>query len=95
LEKVEGSDLNEDQKEDLLILVSLYQDVLIEEIEGLPQTPLLEFRVELHDYSPLIQKPYVVRPVLEEILKRLIQRYADAGFYIRGTSQYFFLLLSW
>jgi hypothetical protein len=35
LEKVEGSDLNEDQKEDLLNLVSLYQDVLIEGTEGL------------------------------------------------------------
>jgi hypothetical protein len=47
LEEVEGSDLNEDQKEDLLNLVSLYQDFSIEGIEGLPQTPLLEFRVEL------------------------------------------------
>jgi len=49
LEKVEGSDLNEDQKEDLLNLVSLYQDIFIKGIEGLPQTPLLEFRVELND----------------------------------------------
>ena len=49
LEKVEGSDLNEDQKEDLLNLVSLYQDISIEGIEGLPQTPLLEFRVELNE----------------------------------------------
>jgi len=88
LEKVEVSDLNEDQKEDLLNLVSLYQDIFIEGIEGLPQTPLLEFRVKLNDYSPLIQKPYVVGPVLEEIMKRLIQQYVDAGFYIRGTSQY-------
>ena len=85
LEKVEGCDLNEDQKEELLNLVSLYQDM---GIEGLPQTPLLEFRVELNDYSPLIQNPYVVGPVLEEIMKRLIQQYVDAGFYIRGTSQY-------
>jgi hypothetical protein len=88
LEKVEGSDLNEDQKEDLLNLVSLYQTVFIDGIEGLPQTPLLEFRVELNDYSPLIQKPYVVGLFLEETMKRLIQQYVDAGFYIRGTSQY-------
>ena len=88
LEKVEGSDLNEDQKEALLNLVGLYQDIFTKGIEGLPQTPLLEFRVELNDYSPLIQKPYVVGPVLEEIMKRLIQQYVDAGFYIRGTSQY-------
>ena len=67
--------------------LSLYQDTFIEEIEGLPQTPLLEFHVELSDYSPLIQKHYVVGPVLEEIMKRLIQQYVDAGFYIRGTSQ--------
>jgi hypothetical protein len=38
VEKVEGSDINEDQKEDLLNLVSLYQDIFIEGIEGLPQT---------------------------------------------------------
>jgi len=63
LEKVEGSDLNEDQKEDLLNLVSLYQNIFIERIEGLPQTPLLKFREELNYYSPLIQKPYVVGPV--------------------------------
>ena len=88
LEKVEGSHLNEDQKEDLLSLVSLYQDIFIEGIERLRQTPLLEFRVQLNDYSPLIQKPYVVRPVLEEIMKRLLQQYVDAGFYTRGSSQY-------
>jgi len=88
LEKVEGSDFKEDQKEDLLNLVSLFQDIFIEGIEGLPQTPLLEFRVELNEYSPLSQKPYVVWPVLEEIMKSLIQQYIDAGFYIRGTSQY-------
>ena len=35
LEKVAGSDLNEDQKEDLLNLVSLYHDIFIEEFEGL------------------------------------------------------------
>jgi hypothetical protein len=62
LEQVEGSDLNEDQQEDLLNLVSLYQDIFIEGTGGLPQTPLLEFRVELNDYSPLIQKTYVVGP---------------------------------
>jgi hypothetical protein len=50
LEKVERSDLNEDQKEDLLNLVSLYQEIFIEGIERLHQTPLLEFRVELNDY---------------------------------------------
>jgi hypothetical protein len=60
--------------------VSLYQDIFIEEVEELPQTPLLEFRIELNDYSPLIQKPYVVGPVLEEIIKRLIQQYVDAEF---------------
>ena len=95
MEKVEGSDLNKDQKEDLLNLVSLYQDVFLEAIEGLPQTPLLEFRVELNDYSPLIQKLYVVVLVLEDIMKRLIQHCVDAGFYIWGTFQYFLLLLSW
>ena len=73
LGKGEGSDLDDDQKEDLLNLVSLSQDILIEEINGLPQTPLLEFQVELNDYSPLTHKLYVVGPVLEEILKRLIQ----------------------
>jgi hypothetical protein len=36
----------------------------------------------------LIQKPYVVWPVLEEIIKRVIQQYVDAGFYIQGASQY-------
>jgi hypothetical protein len=41
LEKVEGSDLNEDQREYLLNLFSLYQGIFIEGIEGLPQTPLL------------------------------------------------------
>ena len=65
---------------------------LIDEIpgfaKGLPQTPLLEFPVELNDYFPLIQKSYVVGSVLEEIMKRLILQYVDAGFYIRGTSQY-------
>ena len=76
------------KKRTFLNLVSLYQDIFIEGIEELPQTPLLEFRVELNDYSPLIQKPYVVGPVLEEIMKRRIQQYVDAGFYIRGTSQY-------
>ena len=88
LEKVEGSDLNEDQIEDLLNLISLYQNIFIEEIEGLPRTPQLEFRVDLNDYSSLIQKPDVVGPVLEEIIKRLIQQYVDSGFYIRGTSRY-------
>jgi hypothetical protein len=77
-----------------LELVSLYQDVFIEGIEGLPQTPLHEFRVELNDYSPLIPKPYAVVPILEEIMKRLIQQYVDAGCYIRETSQYVFLLLT-
>ena len=47
LEEVEGSDFNEDQKEDLLNLVSLYKDIFIE-------------------------KPFVVGPVLEELMKRLI-----------------------
>ena len=47
LEKLAGSDLNEDQKEDLLNLVSLYKDIFIE-------------------------KPFVVGPVLEELMKRLI-----------------------
>ena len=75
-------------------MVSLYQDILLEGIQGLAQTPLLEFRVQLNDYYPLIQKPYVVGPVLEEIMERLIQQYVDAGFYIRGT-QYVSLLLSW
>jgi hypothetical protein len=88
LEKIEGSDLNEYKKEDLLNLVNLYQDIFIEGIEGLPQTRLLEIRVELNDYSPLIRKRYEVGPVVEEIMKRLIQHYVDAGFYIRGTFQY-------
>ena len=33
LEKVEGSDLNEDQREDLLNLFSLYQHIFIDGIE--------------------------------------------------------------
>jgi len=94
LQKVEGSDLNEDQKQDLLSLVNLYQNIFIEGIEGLPQTPLLKILIELNDYSPLIQKTYVVGPVLEETMKRFIQQYDDAGFYIRGTTQHVFLLLS-
>jgi len=61
---------------------------LCQSLSGLPQTPVLELREELNDYSPLIQKPYVVMPVLEEIMKRLIQQYVDTGFHIRGTSQY-------
>jgi len=73
LEEVEGSDFNEDQKEDLLNLVSLYQDIFI--------VKLLFSNLGLNDYSPLIQKPYVVGPVLEEIMKRFIQQYFDAGFY--------------
>jgi hypothetical protein len=51
LEKVEGSDINDDQKEDLLNLLSLYHIIFIEGIEGLHQTPLLQFGVELNDYS--------------------------------------------
>jgi len=51
LEKVEGSDINYDQKEDLLNLVSLYQIIFIEGIEGLHQTPLLQFGVGLNEYS--------------------------------------------
>jgi hypothetical protein len=49
LEKFEGSDLNRDKKEHLLNLVSLYQEIFIEGIGRLPQTTLLEFRVELND----------------------------------------------
>jgi len=52
-----------------LILLSIYQDIFKEGIEGVLQTPLLEFRVEPNDYSPLIGKPYVVCPVLEEVMK--------------------------
>jgi hypothetical protein len=48
----------------------------------------LEFRVELNDFTPLIQKPSIVGRVLGEIMKRLIQRYVHAGFYIRRTSHY-------
>jgi len=95
MDPVEGSDLNEDRKEDLSNLVSLNHGIFIKGIEGLPQTPLLEFRVELNDYSPLIQKLYVVVLVLEDIMKRLIQHCVDAGFYIWGTFQYFLLVLSW
>ena len=66
-------------------MVRLYQDIFI---EGLPQTALLEFRVKLNDYSPLIQKPYVAGSVLEEIMKRLIKQYVDPGFYLSRTVQY-------
>jgi len=45
LETVEGFDVNEDQREDLLNLVSVNEDVF------------MKASVELHDDSPLIEKP--------------------------------------
>jgi len=36
--------------------VSLFENIFVEEIEGLPQTPLLKFRKVINYYSFLIQK---------------------------------------
>ena len=47
------------------------------------QSPLLEYKIELYDDSPLKSKPYVPGPILEEIARRLIQEYVDSGFYLR------------
>ena len=57
-------------------------------IKGSPQTPLLEYKIELCDDLPLKSNPYIVEPILEEIARGLIQEYVDSGFYIKGESEY-------
>jgi hypothetical protein len=86
--KVEESHLNLEEKEELFNNVSLFSDVFIEGIKGLPQTPPLEYKIELNDTSPSKSKPYNLGPILEEIARRQIQEYMDAGFYVRGESEY-------
>ena len=71
--KVEESHLNLEEKEELLNTVSVFSDVSIEGIQGLPQTPLLRYKIELNGTSPLKIKPHNLGPILEEIARRQIQ----------------------
>jgi hypothetical protein len=86
--KVEESHLDLEEREELLNTVSLFSDVSIEGIKDLTQTPLLQYKIELNDTSPLKSKHYNLGRILEEIARSQIQEYIDAGFNVRGESEY-------
>jgi hypothetical protein len=58
--ELEECDPTENQQENLLSLSSHYSDVCIDGVKGLPQTPLVQDKIDLYDDSPLKLKHYVV-----------------------------------
>ena len=62
--------------------------LLSKESKVLPQSFLLEYKIELKNASPLKSKPYNLGPILEEIARRQIQEYMHAGFYVRDETEY-------